>query len=167
MSRNSKNNIKPLEEHRKSCTEIPIRCLWYADKQWFLVTLILRWTWNVFSSEVLRFMSYSSTLFTEYMITLHTRHLPITDLHFKACIYTKDIYLCAITRQHSILQTIMKKKFLSYIWVHTVRVEEVIIRVVLWLWWDTTLPVDISCTQTLPHHANICHLFRMCNVSCK
>lgn len=79
-----------------------------------------------FLLEVLRLKLYNSTVYTEYMITLHTRKLPITTLNFKAYTYTKDIYLCAVTRQHSILQIIIKKKFLSYVWVHTVCVEEVI-----------------------------------------
>jgi len=83
-----------------------------------------------FLLEVLTLKLYNSTVFTEYMITLHTRQLPITILNFKAYTYTKDIYLCAITRQHSILQTIIRKK-LSYIWAHTVCVQEVIIRAVL------------------------------------
>jgi hypothetical protein len=84
-----------------------------------------------FLLEVLRLKLYISTVFTEYMITLHTRQLPITVLNFKAYTYTKDIYLCAITRQHSIIQMIIEKKFLPYIWVHTVCVEKVIIRAVL------------------------------------
>ena len=84
-----------------------------------------------FLLEVLRLKLYNSTVYTEYMITLHTRQLPITILNFKAYTYTKDIYLCAIRRQHSILQMIIKKKFLSYIWVHTVYVGAVIIRAVL------------------------------------
>lgn len=84
-----------------------------------------------FLLEVLRLKLHNSTVFTEYMITLPTRQHPITILSFKAYTYTKDLYLCAITRQHSILQMVIKKKFLSYIWVHTVCVEEVIIRAVL------------------------------------
>ena len=84
-----------------------------------------------FLLEVLRLKLYNSTVFTEYMITLHTRQLPITILNYKAYTYTKDIYLSAITRQHSTLQMIIKKKFLSYTWVHTVCVEEGIIRAVL------------------------------------
>jgi hypothetical protein len=84
-----------------------------------------------FLLEVLRLKLYNSTVFTEYTITLPTRQLPITILSFKAYTYSKDIYLCAVTRQQSILQTIIKKKFLSYIWVHTVCVEEVIIWAVL------------------------------------
>lgn len=85
-----------------------------------------------FLLEVLRLKFYSSTPFTEHIISLHTRQLPITILNFRAYIYKNDIYLCAITRQNFILQMIIKKKkSLSYIWVHTVCVEEVIIRAVL------------------------------------
>jgi len=47
-----------------------------------------------FLLEVLRLKFYSSTLFTEHMISLHTRQLPITILNFKAHIYKKKTFIC-------------------------------------------------------------------------
>jgi len=44
-----------------------------------------------FLLEVLRLKLYNSTVFTEYMTTLHTRQLPITILNFKGYAYTNDI----------------------------------------------------------------------------